>query len=64
MQSEVETPHRVLLFFRSTLTPGPGSEITVPAKDLSHPADYVALFGAIAQILTSTVAIIFIIKKA
>ncbi len=39
---------------------GLGSEVVVLTKDLSHPTDKVALFGAIAQILASSVAIIAI----
>jgi hypothetical protein len=58
----VETPHKVL-FFTSSPTPGPGSEIVVPVKDTSNPTNKVALFGAIAQILASTVAIIAIATK-
>jgi len=50
--------------FSSSPTPGPGSEILVPFKDPNAPhTDTVALFGAIAQILASTVAIIVIAKK-
>ncbi len=50
--------------FRSNPTPGPGSEILVPFKDPNAPrTDTVALFGAIAQILASTVAIIVIAKR-
>ena len=41
--------------------PGPGSEVFVPSKDPTEPkTDMVALFGAIAQILASTVAIIVV----
>ena len=46
--------------FGSSPTPGPGSEVLVPVKDTTQHTDYVALFGAIAQILASTVAIIVI----
>jgi protein involved in polysaccharide export with SLBB domain len=59
---EVQTRHK-FLFFRSDPTPGPGSEVTVPLKDTSNPTNYAALFGAIAQILASTVAIIVIGTK-
>jgi protein involved in polysaccharide export with SLBB domain len=59
---EVETRHK-FLFFRSDPTPGPGSEVTVPLKDTSNPTNKVALFGAIAQILASTVAIILVATK-
>jgi len=59
---EVETRHK-FLFFRSDPTPGPGSEVTVPLRDTSNPTNYVALFGAIAQILASTVTIIVVATK-
>jgi hypothetical protein len=45
------------LFFSSTPKPGPGAEVLVPAEDPGKKTDYVALFGSIAQILASTVAI-------
>jgi len=35
----------------------------VPAKDLSEKTDVVALFGSIAQILASTVAIIVVATR-
>src|SRR5206468_4245801 len=59
---EVETRHK-WLFFRSDPKPGPGAEVTVPLKDTSNPTNYVALFGAIAQILASTVAIVLLATK-
>ena len=59
---EVATRHK-FLFFRGDPTPGPGSEVTVPLKDTSNPTNKVALFGAIAQILASTVAIIVVATK-
>jgi protein involved in polysaccharide export with SLBB domain len=60
---ETRTRRRSLLF-GSNPTPGPGSEVYVPAKDPNAPrTDTVALFGAIAQILASTVAIIVIAKR-
>jgi len=59
---EVKTKHH-FLFFHSSPTPGPGSEIVVPSRDLSHPTDYVALAGAIAQILAGTIAIIALATK-
>ena len=59
---EVETRHK-WLFFRSDPKPGPGSEVTVPLKDTANPTNYAALFGAIAQILASTVAIIVVATK-
>ena len=59
---EVHTRHK-FLFFRSDPVPGPGSEVNVPLKDTSNPTNYAALFGAIAQILASTVAIIVVATK-
>ncbi|TMQ20746.1 MAG: hypothetical protein E6J91_03315 [Deltaproteobacteria bacterium] len=60
---DVRTRRRTLLF-SSNPAPGPGSEVFVPAKDPNAPhTDTVALFGAIAQILASTVAIIVIAKR-
>ncbi len=59
---EVKT-RRKWLFFSSNPQPGPGSEVLVPAKDPNAPrTDWVALGGAIAQILASTLAIIAIAK--
>jgi len=55
---------RRTLFFSSNPTPGPGSEVFVPFKDPTEAkTDYVALFGAIAQIVASTIAIIVVVKK-
>jgi protein involved in polysaccharide export with SLBB domain len=52
------------LLFSSNPAPGPGSEVYVPAKDPNAPrTDKVALFGAIAQILASTVAIIVVATR-
>ncbi|MGH7570104.1 MAG: SLBB domain-containing protein [Gemmatimonadales bacterium] len=51
------------LFSASAPTPGPGSEVVVPAKDPTERTDKVALFGAIAQILASTVAIIVVATR-
>ena len=59
---EVKTKHH-FLFFHSSPKPGPGSEVTVPTKDLSHPTDYVALFGSIAQVLASSLAIVLLATK-
>jgi protein involved in polysaccharide export with SLBB domain len=55
---------RRTLFFSSNPTPGPGSEVFVPFKDPTEAkTDYVALFGSIAQILASTIAIIVVVKR-
>jgi hypothetical protein len=45
-------------------SPGPRSEVLAPARDPSEAkTDYVALFGAIAQILASTIAIIVVLRR-
>ncbi len=50
--------------FGSDPTPGPGSEVLVPAEDPNaKKTDYVSLFGAIAQILASTIAIIVVVRR-
>jgi protein involved in polysaccharide export with SLBB domain len=59
---EVRTRQRSLLF-SSEPRPGPGSEVLVPVKDTTHTTNYVALFGSIAQILASTIAIIVVIRR-
>ncbi len=60
---EVRTRRRSLLF-GSNPSPGPGSEVLVPAKNPNAPkTDMVALVGAIAQILASTVAIIVVATR-
>jgi protein involved in polysaccharide export with SLBB domain len=59
---EVRTRRRSLLF-SSEPRPGPGSEVFVPVKDTTHTTNYVALFGSIAQILASTIAIIVVIRR-
>jgi len=59
---EVRTRHKFLVF-RGDPTPKPGSEVSVPIKDTSNPTNYVALVGAIAQILASTVAIILVARR-
>jgi protein involved in polysaccharide export with SLBB domain len=60
---EVRTRRRWFLV-TSNPAPGPGSEVYVPAKDPNAPkTDTVALVGAIAQILASTVAIIVVATR-
>jgi protein involved in polysaccharide export with SLBB domain len=60
---ETRTRRRVL-FFGTSPTPGPGSLVFVPLKDPQETkTDYVALFGAIAQILASTIAIIVVARR-
>jgi len=48
----------------SAPAPGPGPEVFMPAEDPNaKKTDYVGLFGAIAQILASTIAIIVVVKR-
>jgi protein involved in polysaccharide export with SLBB domain len=49
---------------RGNPRPDPGSDVFVPAKDPNAPhTDYVSLFGAMAQILASSIAIIVVLRK-
>jgi len=60
---EVRTRRRNL-FGGGDPTPGPGSEVSVPFEDPNaKKTDYVSLFGAIAQILASTIAIIVVVGR-
>ena len=59
----VRTRHRAI-FGGGAPTPGPGSEVFVLAEDPNaKKTDYVSLFGAIAHILASTIAIIVVVKR-
>jgi len=62
---EVRTKGRGVLFFGGGApSPGPGSKVFVPAGDPNEAkTDYVALVGAIAQILASTIAIIVVATR-
>ena len=59
---EVRTRRRSI-FGASDPKPGPGSEVFVPVRDSTEKTNYVALFGAIAQILASTVAIVVVVSR-
>ncbi len=60
---EVRTRHHSFLGGGDP-TPGPGSEVFVPAEDPNaKKTDYVSLFGAVAQILASTIAIIVVLRR-
>jgi protein involved in polysaccharide export with SLBB domain len=60
---EVRTRHGGL-FGGGAPKPGPGSEVLVPTEDpTQRKTDYVALFGAIAQILASAVTIAVVATK-
>ncbi len=59
---EVRTTRKPL-FVSRTPKPGPGSEEFVPVRDTTERTNCVQLFGAIAQILASTVAIIVVVTR-
>jgi hypothetical protein len=59
---EVRTRRRSL-WFSSDPRPAPGSEVFVPVRDTSARTDWVALVGAIAQILASVVTIAVVATK-
>ena len=50
------------LFVSSKPTPGPGSEVFVPTKPTGEGTNPVALLGGIAQILSSVVAIVVVLR--
>jgi protein involved in polysaccharide export with SLBB domain len=58
---EVRTRHKTLIF-SSSPTPKPGSEVFVPVRDTAQHTNYVALVGGIAQVLGSTIALIYIVR--
>jgi protein involved in polysaccharide export with SLBB domain len=62
---EVATRSGKFLFFGGGVhDPDAGAEVNVPFKDPNAPhTDFVALFGAIAQVLASTVTLIFVATK-
>jgi polysaccharide export outer membrane protein len=60
---KVESRNRHLGLYSSTPEPQPGSTVTVPDKDPNDKRDYVAMAGAVAQVLASLVAVIAIIRK-
>src|SRR6266566_1328493 len=59
---EVRTRRRSI-FGASDPKSGPGSEVFVPVRDSTERTNYVALVGAVAQILASTVAIIVVLRR-
>jgi protein involved in polysaccharide export with SLBB domain len=59
---EVRTKSK-FLFVSSSPTPGPGSEVFVPARDPTDKTDWVSIAGSFAQILASTVAIIVVVTR-
>ena len=60
---EMRTRHHTL-FVQSDPKPGPGSEVLVPVRDTTKSTDYyVRLFGSIAQIIMSSVAIIVVVTR-
>ena len=58
---DVRTRHKTL-FFSSTPTPGPGSEVFVPVRDTTGRINTVQLFTSIVQIIASTVTALYVIK--
>jgi polysaccharide biosynthesis/export protein len=61
---EVQTRHRTLGIFRSDPTPGPGAEVLVPVRDTTaHGADALAVFGAIAQMITAAATVIIVSRR-
>ena len=61
MNGELRTRRRALV--HSDPKPGPGLEVFVRVKETREKTNYVALFGAIAQILAGTVAIIVVATR-
>lgn len=59
---EVRTKAKWLIFTNSP-KPEPGSEVLVPTEDPAHKTNYVAVFGSMAQILASMVAIIAVATR-
>jgi protein involved in polysaccharide export with SLBB domain len=59
----VESRERVLFIFRNDPEPRAGSTVTVPSRDPNERRDYVAMAGAVAQVLASIVAIIAIANR-
>ena len=51
------------LFVSSKPTPGPGSEVFVPTKAAREGTNTLALLGGIAQILSSVVAIVVVLRR-
>jgi protein involved in polysaccharide export with SLBB domain len=61
---EVSTRHRTLLLFGSDPTPGPGSEVLVPAKDsTARGTDPIAILGIVAQIIAATVTLVVVARR-
>ena len=54
---------RKWLFVSNNPTPGPGSEVFVPFKPPGEGTNMVALLGGIAQILSSVVAIVVVLRR-
>jgi protein involved in polysaccharide export with SLBB domain len=58
----VQSRQRSLLFSRNPV-PRAGSEVHVPERDPNERKDYVAMAGAVAQILASIVAVIVVVTR-
>lgn len=59
---EVQTAHRTLIF-RSEPAPGPGAEISVPARDPADRTDWASLMGNVAQVLASVLTIVVVVTR-
>jgi protein involved in polysaccharide export with SLBB domain len=60
---KLESVRHRLLVPSAMPQPRPGSVVTVPERDPSDRRDYVALIGAVASVLASTVAIIVALRR-
>jgi len=52
-----------VLFISSKPTPGPGSEVFVPMRPPGEKINAIALLGGIAQILSSVVAVVVVLRR-
>ena len=61
---EVRTRHKKMIFWSSDPAPGPGSEVFVPVKDTTGThTNWLALTMALAQVVTSAIAIVVLVKQ-
>jgi len=61
---QVRTRHTTLVVLRSDPTPGPGSLIVVPERDLSVRApDIVTVLGVVAQLVAASVTLAVVLKR-
>jgi polysaccharide export outer membrane protein len=60
---EVQKPVRNLIIFRSEPQPGPGAEVTVPARDPADRTDVVGIFTSVAQLLTGVLTLAVVLTR-